>query len=111
MCISAASEKQLSTVPGKLKNDLKQSFHDIVLSKKDAFNFLSKRQIYEQNIVCECCRFQCSIMEILGYCSGGFEMFFKKRGSLPALPHVKGTHLLTRIAKTKVLLQNKSPHD
>lgn len=104
----SASKGLLSSTEDK--HDLKQNLKDIILSKKDAVSFLSKRHITEQNIVCECCRYRCSLFELMGYCSDGFGFFFKKRGDLPALPPAVGTPFLNKLSKAKSKLQSKLPH-
>nr|ABU82759.1 insulin-like peptide 1 precursor [Tritonia tetraquetra] len=47
--------------------DIDKEIHDIMLNKKDALSYLTKRSGY-QGIVCECCINSCSVNELIQYC-------------------------------------------
>jgi len=50
------------------KSEIDENMRGIMLSKKDAFSYLAKRELSGQNIVCECCYHQCNYYEMLQYC-------------------------------------------
>ncbi|KAL3881619.1 hypothetical protein ACJMK2_028035 [Sinanodonta woodiana] len=61
---AAQGMRQLATLPEKR-----------FIDKRSALDFLAKRTEYEEKgIVCECCYYRCSFMELAQYCmpDGGF---------------------------------------